>query len=212
MKQKNTADRRGYYSRYIAHYTQKNYGLLALGVLFLTGVLLGTLLLRTVNDETLELLLRIVGGFVSNRREQSLLQNFLSGAASSLAFLSVLLVCGFCAVSQPLVVLLPLFRGLGVGISMASLYAAYGTGAIGFVTLLMLPGTLLSTIAILLCCRESLRLSASFFGALRRQANREPYSLRLYLARYFACALICLLAAFVEAVLYFGFANFFVLG
>lgn len=206
------ADRRRYYSRYIAHYTKKNSGLLALGALFLTGVVLGALLIRTASRETVELLLQMVGGFVDNRRGQTLLQNFLSGTVSSLVFLAIPFVCGFCAVAQPVVALLPLFRGLGVGFSTASLYAAHGTGAIGFVALLMLPDAVASMLALLVCCRESLRLSGSFFAAMGSgdRPGREFYPLRIYFARYFACAALCVASAFLQAALYFGFANFFV--
>lgn len=205
--------RRGYYSRYIAHYTKKNYSLLALGALFIIGVLIGTLLIRTAGGETMELLLRMVNGFVENRREQSLLQNFLSGLSGSLLVLAVLFVGGFCAISQPLVVSLPLFRGLGVGFSVASLYAAHGTQAMGFVALLMLPGTVLTALAILICCRESLRLANSFFVCMgSTDKSRTFYSVRIYMARYLACGAICIFSAFLEAVLYFAFANLFIFG
>lgn len=205
--------RRRYYSRYIAHYTKKNTGLLALGVLFLAGVLLGTLLLRTAGGETLRLLMEMVGAFVENRRDQSLFQNFVSGATSSLVFLAVLFVSGFCAVSQPLVVAAPLFRGLGVGFSMASLYAAHGVQAAGYIAVMMLPDTVLSMLAILLCCRESLRLSASFFAAMGggERRDRTIYPLRIYLARYLACGALCVFSAFLGAALNFAFANFFLI-
>lgn len=204
---------RKYYSRYIAHYTKRNYLLLVLGGLFITGVMLGTLMLRAAGAETTDLLLRMVNGFVESRREQSLLENFTSGLLSSMIFLGVLFVCGFCAISQPVVVALPLFRGLGVGFSVATLYATYGSQAIGFVSLLMLPGTVITTLAILVCCRESLRLSGSFFGSIGSgRQDREFYSMRIYLARYMACGLLCIFSAFLEAVLYFGFANYFIFG
>lgn len=209
------ADRRKYYSRYIAYTTKRSRGLIVLGVLFLIGVFAGTLLLRTAKGESLEFLMQMVGAFVENRRAQSLLQNFTSSAAVSLAFLAVLFVCGFCAISQPLVALLPLFRGLGVGVSMASLYAFQGTRVVGYVALLMLPGTLLGALAILVCSRESLRLSNSFFAVMGGEQpgrSKEFYSLKIYIARYLACAGMCALAAFVEAALYSGFSGFFQFG
>lgn len=204
---------RRYYSRYIAHHTKKNYPLLILGALFITGVLLGTLLLRSAGGDTLELLLQMAGVFVDKRRDQSMLQNFLSGLGSSMVFIIILFVSGFCAISHPLVITLPLFRGLGVGFSTASLYASHGAQAIGYVALLMMPGTVLSTIAILICCRESLRLAGSFFTAMgRADSSKEFYSLRIYFARFFICTILCIISAFLEAILYFGFANSFLMG
>lgn len=206
--------RNQYYSRYLAYYTKKHYSLLMLGMLFVFGVLLGTLLVRTADSETMDMLLRIINGFMDSRREQTLLQNFISGSSSSLIFLAILFVCGFCAISHPIIILIPLFRGLGFGFSIASLYATQGTQAVGYVALLMLPGTILSTLAIVVCCRESLRLAGSFLagvgGGSGEKGRKQLYSVRVYIARYFACAVLCLFSAFLEAVLYFGFANSFI--
>lgn len=205
-------NRRKYYSRYLAHYTKKHYGLLALGLLFLFGVGVGTLLLRTAGEETVNFLLQMVDIFLDNRQGQPLLENFLSGLMSSLLFLGVLFVCGFCAIAQPVIILLPLFRGLGVGLSIASIYASYGAQAIGYVALMLLPGTVLTTLAILLCSRESLRFSCSFWlGMQSKQHEDNQYPLRLYLARYLACTAFCCVVAFVEAVIQFGFSGLFTL-
>lgn len=203
---------RAYYSRYIAHHTKRNTGILILGALFLAGLLMGTLMVRSASSETLETLQQVANVFLSSRQEQSLMQNFFSSAMSSLSFLAALFVCGFCAISQPVAVAIPLFRGLGIGLSAASLYARYGSSAIGFVALLIVPGTLLSTLAILICCRESLQLSSSFFLCMGGNSqDREFYPLRIYAARYVACTGLCLLSSFLEATLYFGFANSVVL-
>jgi hypothetical protein len=203
-----------YYARYLAHYTKKNYPVLLLGALFVVGVLLGTLLLRGAEEETLDLLYRLVGGFMESRKDNGLYENFLSAAGSSLLFLGILFICGFCAIAQPLIVLAPLIRGMGFGFSTASLFARYGTSAIGFVGVLVLPGALISTVAILLCCRQSLRLSGTFLASVRPPNRREgeAYSLGNYLLSFAFGAAICLAGAFLEAVLYFLFANSLILG
>ena len=199
---------RGYYTRYLTHYAKKNYALLALGLLFICGAVLGTLLLRSAGYDTVSLLLRVVNGFIERRRGQTLLQNFTAGAFSSLLFVLILFVCGFCAVAQPVILLVPLFRGLGYGFSAATLYATYHARAAGFVALFILPNMLLSTLAILVCCRESLRLSGSLFAVMRGDGQaRELYSVRLYVARFVVAALLCVLSALLEAVLYGMFAN-----
>lgn len=206
-------NRRGYYSRYIAHYTKKHYGLLVFGFLFLVGVTLGTFLVRYITKETLEYMLRMVNGYVHNRQEQSLLQNFTSGVFASMIFLGILFFSGFCAIAQPVIVLMPLFRGLGVGFSLASLYASQGTEAIGYVLLLMLPGTVISSLVILVCSQESMRMANALFSTMTKDRQETiPYSPRLYIARYVICVLLCIIAAFIEAVFYFAFAHFFVIG
>lgn len=201
------------YGCYLMRYAKKNNVLLVFAALFLFGVTAGTLLMRTAQTDTLDLLLRLVDGYITSRREQTVLQNFLTGFASSMAFVGVLFVCGFCAISQPVIALAPLFRGLGFGFSVAALYARYGARAALFVALFILPDMLASTIAILFCCRESLRLSGNFLSAAGKGPRGDAfYPLRVYLGRYAAASILCGLSAFFVAVLYFAFANYVVLG
>jgi hypothetical protein len=85
--------------------------------------------------------------------------------------------------------------------------------AFGFVAVLMLPGMLVSTAALLCCCREALALSSSFFRAMRPdKPAKEFYPLRLYLARYISCAVVTGFSALLEAFLYFMFANSLLIG
>lgn len=209
MLRKKISDKRRYYSRYLAHYTKKNHTVLGLGVLFLAGVAVGCMLLFYADSEIVTLLNRMVGEFVENRMDQSLPENFISASWSSLSFVLGLFLCGFSAISQPLEILTPFFRGLGFGFSVSSLYAAQGMAAAGFVALFMLPGMLISTVAILFCARESLRMSGSFFSCIRGDRDAGVGSMRLYVARYMVAAAACLVAAFLEAVLYTAFSGSF---
>lgn len=201
-----------YYTRYLAHYAKRNFMLLVCAALFICGVAAGTMLLRTAGGETVELLLRVVNGYVEKRRDQTLLQNAVSTASSSLFFVGFLFVCGFCAISQPAVLLAPFMRGLGFGFSAASIYMGYGTRAMPFVALFIVPDMLISSIAILLCSRESLRLAGNFWNAMWKTGDGEGYPLRIYVGRYIAAGILCIFSAFLSAVLYFAFANYVVLG
>jgi len=208
------AGRRRYYARHIAHYTKKNHLLIALGALFLAGMILGAILLRGAGYETLSLLERVVGGLLTRRSQSGLSENFFSAFGSSMLFILVLFVCGFCAIAQPVIISLPLIRGLGFGFSAASLYARYGASATGIVGVLMLPGMLLSTVAILLCCKQALRLSGAFFLTMHPTAAKaeQPFSLQAYCFGHAFAAGLCALSAFIEAILYVAFANSLVLG
>jgi len=212
MKRTNSSGgRRQYYGRYLAHYTKKNSVVLILGLLFLAGVFLGALFVRSVSETTMEALLRILGNFSQRRREQAFSENFTSSLTSSLNYLLVLFVCGFCAIAQPLEIALLMLRGLGFGFSAATLYAQYGAGATGFVGVFLVPGMVLTTVALLLCCQESLRMSGSLWGILRG-GDAQPYSRRIYCARYIAAVVFCCAAAALEALLYALFSGAFLLG
>jgi len=208
------AAKRKNYARHIAHYTKKNNVLLALGALFVAGMILGAMMLRGAGYETVGLLERVVGGFIARRAQSGLYENVISAFGSSMLFVVAVFVSGFCAIAQPVIVLAPFIRGLGFGFSAASLYARYGASAAGIVGVLMLPGMLISTVAILICCKQALRLSGTFFTTMHRGADKssEPFSLRAYCFSHIFAAGLCGLGAFLEAALYVAFANSFVLG
>lgn len=196
-----------YFARYISHYTKKNYTLIGLGLFFLSGVLAGAIFMGSAAGETRDLLNRMVNGFVDSRQGQAFVEIFTSSAFSSLIFIGLLFICGFCAVFQPVEIVMPFFKGLGFGVMAASLYGGYGTGAAAYIGILMLPGLAISTVAMLFCCRESIKLSGSFFSRMRG-GDGNAYPLRLYTARFFIAALACLLSAFTEASLHAMFAKF----
>ncbi len=198
------------YIRDLVRYMRKNYLLLALAAVFLSGVLLGTLVYRGAGQETLDMLSRLIDSYERLRGGQGPVINTVAMVSSSLLYLAVLLVFGFWAVAQPLIVAIPLFRGLGFGFSAASLYAEYGVGAAGFIAVYIFPDMLISSFAILLCCREALRLSGSFWRVM--WGGQGGYAVRIYLGRFIAAAVLCIIAAALASALHFAFANYIVLG
>ena len=213
MPRTNSGTKRKYYMRYLAHYTKRNNALIALGTLFVLGVILGVLVYNNAGDETLLLVERMQNDTIAARLEGGLGDNFAAALSSAAVFLGILFISGFCAIAQPAIVLMPFIRGLGFGIMSASLYMHHGTSALAFVGVLILPGMLISTMALLICAVQALKLSGTFFSSvLCKPKNEESYSVKLYLMRFILCAGICVLAAFLEAVLYITFANSLVLG
>ena len=205
--------KRKYYARYVARYAGKNTSTLALGALFLAGMALGAMLLRGAGPETLRLLEQVVGGFIDRRTTAGMSENFASAFTASMLFVGAVFVLGFCAIAQPVIAAAPLVRGLGFGFSAAMLYMSYGTQAIGVVGVLMLPGMLLSTLAVIICCRQALRLSGTFFAHIRPGAGStaEPIGLRAYCFSHLFAVGLCALGALAEAALYLAFANSLVL-
>lgn len=212
MQRKNlrTFGGRGMFGAYLSHHARKNSAVLMLGALFVLGVGLGALLARS-EPQSAEPLLKLVSGFLERRRVQTPMQNFYSSLFSSLSFVGALFVFGFCAVGQPAIIAAPIFRGLGYGFSAASLYATYGVRAAGFVAVFVLPGMLFSSVAILFCAKEALRMSTGLFSALRG-AKEEGLSVKIYIARFLVAGAWCTVCALLEAFLYFIFANNIVLG
>lgn len=181
-------------------------------VLFLIGMVYGALLVGLGQAQTQEQLSFLTEQFIGKRAEQSIMYTFIGSFNSSAVLLLALFVLGFCAVGQPVALFLPVFHGLGLGISMAYLYSTQGFQGILFTLILILPSAAISTIALFLGTRESVRFSNSIFRMLFPEKYEVPQQsgLKLYLIRFGVLLLFDVAAAMVDSVCTFLFAGFFV--
>lgn len=82
-----------------------------------------------------------------------------SSCMEVLLLLLLLFLSGLCVYGAPLTVLVPVFYGLGFGLTEAYYYASSGGLGIALIALQILPHTLLAVAALIMACSESLRMS-----------------------------------------------------
>lgn len=182
--------------------------LAVLMILLFTGVLIGSLTLSHMNEENLNNMTFITQGFFKNRAEQTLIQTFWTSFSSAGGILAICFVLGFCAISQPAELAIPVFRGIGLGTSISYLYIAYGLKGF-FVTLIMiLPHAVISSVAILLAVRESIRMSNVFsiYGFSEKEISDRP-SISLYLLKFLILFVIIAISSFLDGILAYLFAG-----
>ena len=80
------------------------------------------------------------------RCQQGAFSAFVSSAASSVLFLTVMFLLGLSLWGGFFAVLIPFGKGYGYGLSVGFLYGAYGWQGIGYNLLIVLPGMFLSSI------------------------------------------------------------------
>lgn len=193
--------------RYLSAYRQVFF----YAALFLAGVLVGALFLKTVNTETLKSLSVLVEKFAAARGEQDMLSTFISSFTSTALMLGVLFICGFCAVAQPLIVLLPFFRGLGFGYQAGYLYAQNGFMGMGYVALVLLPNMLLSTLILIYGCGEAFTMSTAYYRAVRQESGGRLISPRAYCLKFLFLFVLVLLVSLVDTAFTALFGGMFTL-
>ena len=105
----------------------------------------------------------VSGGFAAG------MQALWSACFSTVVLLGVLYLLGLWACGAPFVLLVPLFYGLGLGLTEAYYYAMGRDGVVA-VAAVILPGGLLTAAVLVMAGAESLRLSAG----LSRQLLPRP--------------------------------------
>ncbi|MEG2174995.1 MAG: stage II sporulation protein M [Oscillospiraceae bacterium] len=176
--------------------------IVGLGILFLFGVAVGAAVVSRLDTNWLESMLRILTGFVTERQHQSAPETFLSAFIPMLGFMAVVTICGFCAIATPLISAVPWFRGLGFGLMATALLVKYGNSILGYLCFLILPNLIWSTVLLLMACRDALRLSISFWNAMKQGQRGERIRADLFVARMLIYGILLAGGAAVETYLF----------
>ena len=135
--------------------------LLVYTVIFLSGTLLGMIIYmvsKSVIADDLSTILeihKIAGGF------SGVISALCSSCFSTILLLAFLYLTGLSACGAPFAVLVPLFYGLGLGLSEAYYYSQGMTGLF-IAALLVAPHCLIAAVALVLGSMESVRMSLLF--------------------------------------------------
>lgn len=180
-------------------------------ILFFIGMIYGALLVGLSDSGIQNKLAFLTQEFVNKRTEQSIVFTFFSSFGSSMMLLIILFLLGFWAIGQPAALFVPIFRGLGLGMSMAQMYVAYNFKGVLFCLILILPQVIISTIGLLLGTRESVRFSNVFFRYFLPGKYDPPESglFKMYLLKFIVLTGFMAASAAVDGICTFLFAGFF---
>ena len=180
---------------------------------FLVGMLYGAVFLQTEDGGLWSKMSAINQSYLYAAESQSMFANFLNSLTSSCVFLALSFLGGLCAVGQPVSVLTLFIRGLGIGSYMGYFYLAHSVQGVAYSLLLIVPGVLVSVLALGLSCRESLRMSNRILCSfLRGEAllNREIFT--LYLKKHLILFIFLVASAGLDCILRAVFSGIFHLG
>lgn len=197
----------------ISEFMKKNKLTAVMTALFFAGMAYGALVVGFGDDKMLHSLSFMTKGYMNSRVEQSMAVTFLHSLCSSGCFVLALFLLGFSSVSIPAIVILPFFKGLGLGTSLGYLYITYALKGIAFSAAIILPAAIFSTFAIILASREAFKLSLLFLATFvpRLPGGLSPRVIKLYCAKFLVLSGIMLIAAVIDSTVTFLFSGFLVL-
>lgn len=188
------------FKRQAGNYTNKNIILISMFILFVVGMIYGTLLSKSGSTELIDDLGIITKGYIDNRANQTLLKIFSGSFCSSMIFLIIPYLLGFSAIGQIGTALVPIFKGLGLGATMGCLYQNYGLSGIGYSALIIVPQTVIALFAIMTACRESVKLSNLIFLTFFPSKGKSVClnTIKLYHIKFFILLLFILFSAVID--------------
>ena len=119
-----------------------------------------------------------------------------------MVLLGVLFLLGLWACGIPFILLVPLFHGVGLGLTEAYYYRL-GMSGVAVVATVVMPVGLLSAVVLIAACAESVQLSASLSRRLLSHSEGEGlYSrFRLYGLRFLLFLGVAIIVALIEVLL-----------
>lgn len=176
--------------------------LIFLSIFLLIGIFFGAILLKYADSGVIKLINVLFLSDLKKRFSKTLLEVFITSISSTSIFVILSFFIGLSTWGSILSPLIPLTRGICIGLTESYLYSVYGVKGIIFHTMVFLPGIFISSIAVLLMARESMKLSNHFASIifLKNSSERLHNSVKLYLVRTGCIAIIVIISSAADLV------------
>ena len=126
--------------------------------------------------------------------------NFINSLAVNAAFMLAVFVFGLCAVGLPLICILPIIRGVGIGMLSGYLYSNFALRGLGYCVLVIYPGLIPAIFALLLACSAGINSSYEMLLSLSSgKAQRGEGSIKIYCMRFLIICILIVRAAVTDA-------------
>lgn len=183
--------------------------LMLLAGLYFFGAAVGTFLYCTLDGEKVKILDGIAGSFVTGRLHNTFWQTLVNSFSGGFILLLVCFAMGFCAAAQPAELLIPLFRGLGTGASIAGFYGGYGLAGAGAAAVLIVPSAVATAFVMIIAAREAFYFSNGLYAAaFGKKSRTDVLDVRLYFTKFVVLCAILVAASAVDSLITFATAKF----
>lgn len=174
----------------------------------LLGIILGSLFINTQNETLTNNLEFLFNSNFEARVSQPQIYTFISSITSSFVFVLSVLLMGMSLWGVFLIPPVLLFRGIGIGISSGFLFYAYSFKGLLFSLVVVLPGLLVSCIALLLVSREATYFSTALLKA--QVKNTRMPSAKTYLMQNLNVFILIVVSALMDVFFSWCFSGVFV--
>ncbi len=154
---------------------------------FFGGLLIGRFAAGTMANENAVAVQEMLFGYLSSGTGSTFSEIYISGMSGNFLLLLILLFCSYCAVGIPVIFLVIICHGVGIGLSFSSILAMFGTDALPYIAVVLLPGTVINTIVFIHCAGDAMRRSKQVFGRvfISRGVTLPPFSQEKLIVKYF---------------------------
>lgn len=190
-------------------FINENRLLIFLFAILIIGILTGSLTYRNFTNEETSSLSFFAQGYMNDRISQTPSQILSHSFMSATILLGIVFISGFCAIAQPFEILIPFIKGLGLGASVAQIYAIKGGSGLIIVLLLIVPYSALTCFVYIIAVKESVSYSVSFFRLAFFVGHNDGMrtETKNYCIKYILLEIIIVISALIDCLSSFLFAD-----
>lgn len=175
-------------------------------IIFLVGVVLGSLFINFITNEDKKILIEQVSTFFSNIKKLTSdifgFESFLSILFNNLLVLSIIFVLGISMIGIPIVIFILFFKGFMLGTTISTIILKYSIKGIIGVILYIFPVCILSICVYLFMCFYAIYASKKFLRAfLKKDTLNFKQFLGKYLLSFIVSITLILLLSLLDAYL-----------
>lgn len=174
-----------------SHDSAETVSIFVLMVILFAGVLAGALLYCNAHELYYSKLEVNTVSFIKKSFEYSFLQLAVNSFAGTFFLVLACFLLGFGSVFQPVELIVPFFKGLGLGVSLADIYYSLGFNGVVLSLILIIPNAVISSFSLIIACRESVRMSNSIKKILfGKSLDYNNVDFRLYITKFIIVTVI----------------------
>lgn len=154
-------------------------------IIFLVGVVLGSLFINFITNDDKKLLIEQVSTFFSNIKKLTSdifgFESFLSILFNNLLVLNIIFVLGISMIGIPIVIFILFFKGFMLGTTISTIILKYSIKGIIGIILYIFPVCILSICVYLFMCFYAIYASKKF---LRAFLKKDTLNFKQFLGKY----------------------------
>ncbi len=171
-----------------------------LGIIYIIGIWIGSHLVYQLGDSLMTNYKTIIEEYISLRQSGRFSDILRSSIGGNLLYVLVLFLCGFSALSLPVIISTPFIKGMGYAfITVGILNINQGITPIILATL---TGSVITTLPLFFCGAQSYNLSKGILKGYRSsQGHSANTTVKQYFIRYFFLTLVIIIGVILESLL-----------
>ena len=179
--------------------------------LFTIGLSFGSISLGLFDEKSL-VTIKLIEKYFNENSSLSIIELASRNILSSLIYLISIYCCGLCAIGLPIISIIPLIKGISIGMIISYQYIFNGIkGFLYSLNILFIPTAILISILNFAYCEGinmSINVSGSVFN-LKNRENKSNITFIKFTKRFIIFAVALILISLIEAVLTGVFSKYY---